>query len=148
LKAWNNSRVWTNTLGVDVDVQRIRFGASRVGIQPGGGTADCSDQDGAGAVATDPNPCDPRRVYGGGRPGLRRPQNLWRLAALDRYELARHHHATASRKVGTFRLGAFKKNREYRQDWDEGVAIFRQDDPVDVRIPDLQSFNGTTQFSP
>ena len=101
-----------------------------------------------GAVATDPNPCDPRRVYGGGRPGLRRPQNLWRLAALDRYELARHHHATASRKVGTFRLGAFKKNREYRQDWDEGVAIFRQDDPVDVRIPDLQSFNGTTQFSP
>jgi hypothetical protein len=29
-------------------------------------------------------------------------KNLPRLAALDRYELARHHHATASRKVETF----------------------------------------------
>jgi hypothetical protein len=29
-------------------------------------------------------------------------KNLRRLAALDRYELARHHHATASRKVETF----------------------------------------------
>jgi hypothetical protein len=75
-------------------------------------------------------------------------KNLRRLAALDRYELTRHHHETASRKVETFRLGAFKKNRECRQDRDEWVANFRQDDPIDVRIPDLQSFVGTTQFSP
>lgn len=89
-------------LGVDVNVQRIRFGASRVDIQPGRGTADCGDQMAQAQLqltrirAIRVEFMAEVDLASGGL------KNLRRLAALDRYELARHHHATASRKVETF----------------------------------------------
>ena len=73
-------------------------------------------------------------------------KDLRRLAALDRYELARHHHATASRKVETFRLGGLRKIESIGRTGTSGWRFFAKTIPSMSASPTCKGFDGTTQF--